>query len=574
MVGSACRIQRIGLLVAFFAYTGERTMRNGKGSSGMKRWNEEKYILVLYGVLACMAVALLLAVARTENVQVFAARDEQEQAVVEQVSFLETEDASAPAGVRQTYSWTLPEHVEEDYCLAFYTVHQYAEVYIDGQLMYSLTPRPDNRIEQTVGSNWVMLPLSFKDGDKEVRVEITPAYESFRGRSVTFYTGSYLRIYLNQLKKDLPQIVLSILAILIGAVFAGVSLINRLRRGRYQERNLGYLGLFSVVIGIWKLSDTRFSPLMFPRNPILLSHISLVMMLQAPVPLLLFLRSCSRNISHRLLDAVCLVSGLSGIAMVVLQASGMMDLRQSLPASHAVILLASATVMIDAVQRRRKDGRSKEVSAMTAGFLLCAVGALLDLSMYYVRGNSSGILYTLATFLIYMIYTGIRSSRELNYRARIDMHTGLYNKSCCSEQFSDDGAAPEATAVFMFDLNGLKRVNDTEGHEAGDTMIVQFADILRKNVPARAFVGRYGGDEFVAVLHHADHAAVSRVLRNVEEAVEQYNRSGAQVPISCAGGSALSTEHPGKTMRELLEEADATMYADKRRQYADDRNGD
>lgn len=539
----------------------------------MKRWNEEKYIPVLYGVLACMAVALLLTVACTENVQVFTARDEQEQAVVEQVSFLETEDASTPAGVRQTYSWTLPEHVEEDYCLAFYTVHQYAEVYIDGQLMYSLTPRPDNRIEQTVGSNWIMIPLSFKDGGKEVRVEITPAYESFRSRAVTFYTGSCLRIYLNQLKKDLPQIVLSILAILIGAAFVGVSLFNRLRHGNHQGRNLVYLGLFSVIIGFWKLSDTRFSPLMFPRNPILLSHISLVMLLLAPVPLLLFLRSCSRNVSHRILDGVCILSALSAMAMVVLQAANIMDFRESLPASHAVILLASAAVMIDTVQRRREDGGSKGASTMTAGFLLCAVGALLDLIMYYVRRSSSGILYTLAAFLIYMIYTGIRSSRELNYRARIDMHTGLYNKSCCSEQFGEDGAAPEATAVFMFDLNGLKRVNDTEGHEAGDTIIVQFADILRKNMPARAFVGRYGGDEFVAVLHHADHGAVSRILRDMEEAVEQYNRGRAQVHISYAGGSALSTEHPGKTMRELLEEADAAMYADKRGKYAGSRNG-
>ena len=53
----------------------------------------------------------------------------------------------------------------------------------------------------------------------------------------------------------------------------------------------------------------------------------------------------------------------------------------------------------------------------------------------------------------------------------------------------------------MFDLNNLKEVNDTLGHAAGDSMIANFAHILRKVVPEKDFVGRYGGDEFIAILY-------------------------------------------------------------------------
>ena len=539
----------------------------------MRYWNKrENIISVLYGIVALASVILLLFVSQTENAETFTVRNEQGQQTVENVAFQETEDASAPVGLLQTYCWVLPEQIEENCCLAFYTVHQYVEVYFDGELMYSLMPRKGNQIGQTIGSNWVFVPLYPQDASKEVRVEITPVYESTRGRTVTFYTGTHLQIYLNQLKKDLPQIVLSILAIVIGAAFSVISLYNRLKRGNRQGGELIYLGVFSVIIGLWKLSDTRLSPLMFPRNPLLLSDISLMTLMLAPVPLMLFVRSCSRGTANRMLDAACFASILSSAVMLVLQAANIMDFRESLSATHVIIVLTAAAITVNEVREWKKGNRSGKSRVMAGGFLMCTVGALLDLFLYYVRGNSASVLYTLTAFLVCVILTGAESSRELNYRAHIDMHTGLYNKSCCNEQFSGSETVQEPTAVFMFDLNGLKQVNDTMGHDTGDAMIFQFADILRKNLPARAFVGRYGGDEFIAILRPADGETIRKALDDVAGAVERYNGRDARVPISYAVGSASSADYPGEPMRTLLEKADTDMYEDKRLKHAAQEN--
>lgn len=57
---------------------------------------------------------------------------------------------------------------------------------------------------------------------------------------------------------------------------------------------------------------------------------------------------------------------------------------------------------------------------------------------------------------------------------------------------------------MIFDLNDLKYTNDTLGHEAGNQMIKQFAHILSSQLPGMAFVGRYGGDEFLAMIRHCD----------------------------------------------------------------------
>ena len=541
----------------------------------MKRCNEKiKIIPMLYGALVCMAFILLLVIACTQNVQVFAARSEPEPYQVENAAFRESADASAPAGIRQTYDWTLAEQIEETSCLVFYTVHQYVDVYFDNELVYSLIPYADNRIGRTIGSNWIFIPLYSTDAGSEVRVEITPVYESARNRAVSFYVGSHLQIYLHQLKKDFPTIMLSILAITVGAVTVVVSLHKRFHLGHRHGQELVYLGITSIIIGLWKLTDTRFSPLLFPQNPLLLPDISHTMLLLGPVPLLLFMRSRSRSPSHRALDAVCLCSLLGSTIMIALQAANIVDFRESLPASHALILLTVATVAIYVFQEWRCGVRDVKCFTTTAGLLMCTAGALLDLLLYHFQGNSSNVLYTLVAFVAYVALSSIMFKRELEYQAHIDMHTGLYNKGSCNEQLSSEDPVEEPTAVFMFDLNELKRTNDTLGHDTGDTMIYQFADILRKNLPARSFVGRYGGDEFIAILHPANEETIRLALADVADAVERYNRrKEAQVPISYAAGTALSTAYPGDSMRALLDRADTNMYEDKRLKHAGRRRG-
>ena len=93
-----------------------------------------------------------------------------------------------------------------------------------------------------------------------------------------------------------------------------------------------------------------------------------------------------------------------------------------------------------------------------------------------------------------------RSNRELRHKAYIDLHTALPNKSRCEELLLDRTPVTAQTTLAVFDLNGLKQVNDHLGHLAGDALIANFASILRTSIPEQYFVGRYGGDEFLAIL--------------------------------------------------------------------------
>ena len=156
---------------------------------------------------------------------------------------------------------------------------------------------------------------------------------------------------------------------------------------------------------------------------------------------------------------------------------------------------------------------------------------------------------------------------ELSHTAYLDKHTGLPNKSRCEEVLNSSQLLDKQTACLMFDLNNLKKINDALGHQAGDQMIKGFAHLLRKAVPIYDFVGRYGGDEFVAILTNVSFQDVERFLEKLKRMTEEYNRSGTQfmpvIPLSYAAGFAHSADIENSTMPALLRQADFHMYQNK-----------
>ncbi len=160
--------------------------------------------------------------------------------------------------------------------------------------------------------------------------------------------------------------------------------------------------------------------------------------------------------------------------------------------------------------------------------------------------------------------------RESDQAASTDGLTGLANRSALRDRLVQalerDGRAGRVTAVLVADLNGFKQVNDTQGHKAGDQLLIGVARILRNAILGSDVAGRLGGDEFAVVLHdigsEANAEAVAR--RVVAAATEPIMIDGRPVPASVSIGIALS--QPGEhDADELLHRADVAMYHAKRR---------
>ena len=154
-------------------------------------------------------------------------------------------------------------------------------------------------------------------------------------------------------------------------------------------------------------------------------------------------------------------------------------------------------------------------------------------------------------------------NKLLEQRAYTDSHTGLSNKSACEKILNNKEIIDEPTACIMFDLNNLKTVNDTMGHSAGDRLIMDFAQLLRSVIPEKNFVGRYGGDEFMAVIYHTSKTEVEELLKSLYREKDRLNSNENQIQIDYACGWAFPDEDGAYTMQMLLDKADVYMYENK-----------
>lgn len=153
---------------------------------------------------------------------------------------------------------------------------------------------------------------------------------------------------------------------------------------------------------------------------------------------------------------------------------------------------------------------------------------------------------------------------ELEYLARHDSLTGLYNRDEILRLLADQLGRTSELAVLYVDLDGLKAINDSLGHATGDRVIREAATRIRGAVRDGDPVGRFGGDEFVIVATGIRDAAgaatlAERVLAGMEPPVDL---SGQRVGLAASIGILLQPE-PGDDPSECLRRADVALYAAK-----------
>ncbi len=152
-------------------------------------------------------------------------------------------------------------------------------------------------------------------------------------------------------------------------------------------------------------------------------------------------------------------------------------------------------------------------------------------------------------------------SKALKAEKDHDGLTGLYNKGKFMELKKTLFRAQDTIAVFNMDVNNLKRMNDTYGHEAGDRLIKKAAESLRLIEARNVMPFRVGGDEFVVVALHLRRPEAEALRRKWAEGLEELNRMGDGIECVIACGAAYGER--GYDLESLLAEADRRMYEDK-----------
>ena len=157
--------------------------------------------------------------------------------------------------------------------------------------------------------------------------------------------------------------------------------------------------------------------------------------------------------------------------------------------------------------------------------------------------------------------------RQLKYKSFHDELTGLYNREFLAremERLDTERQLPIST--LMVDINGLKLINNTYGHEKGDRILKKAAEILESVVRDEDILARYGGDEFVIMLPQTSNKIAHDIYDRIEKRCQDTCKE--EFPVSLGMGIATKT-NPEEDIKDILKQADENMLQNK---LVDDRS--
>jgi diguanylate cyclase (GGDEF)-like protein len=213
-----------------------------------------------------------------------------------------------------------------------------------------------------------------------------------------------------------------------------------------------------------------------------------------------------------------------------------------------------------------------QVAVIAIGHFLLALATpgVEVMSLYYASqavGQIAPIL--LVAYLTTTLSADITEARErIENLAQNDSLTGLYNQRMFNEVWQREHAKCEREktvyALLMIDMDKLSEINDSFGHEAGNSALTLVAECLQRSIRATDHAARFGGDEFAVLLPGASAEVAEAVVKRVRHNVYKTTLDVRSRMIRCSVSiGVVNYPRDGRDMRDLLSTADRQMYRDK-----------
>ena len=168
----------------------------------------------------------------------------------------------------------------------------------------------------------------------------------------------------------------------------------------------------------------------------------------------------------------------------------------------------------------------------------------------------------------------LKEQEKFKEYATVDSLTGLMSRreglAFLEKQLEFARFNGVKAVVCFIDINGLKYINDTYGHESGDELIKSISNIIKDNARGNDTIFRYGGDEFILLIYNIDKKTSEFVWKRIENQFNTFNeKAGKKFKLSAAHGFAEFDPNINQSPDELIKLADAEMYINKRQMKAE-----
>lgn len=475
--------------------------------------------------------------------------------------------------------FTIPS-MERDESLIFRSKDVYCSLYMDNKLVYSPQIYESPVYNASPGNNWNFYTISSNDSGKVIELRIKYVYDSQAVTVDNLFYGSKADWTLHFVVSKIWAIFISVLIIFAGVIMVSM---DHSTYKRSQRHSLLYLGIYSILMGLWSLLETNTIQIAF-NDGRFIQLFDNVLMVTDSLPLFLYLDSEFDILKHRIFRILTLIDILYIYACLIGQITGLTDMHNLLKGAWIATGL-SFFILVGIFARQiksyfRGEEIKKTVIIQTIGMVVLMLLVIICLPIY-IRSDGIdraasirfGMLAMVITFAIAaqvqtyeLIKQGTRYDivKNLAYQ---DALTGLKNRTSYLETLDNYKENPPANlGVIFFDVNNLKLANDEYGHGMGDKLISTAADIISQSFNDLGIAYRTGGDEFIVFIES------DNPKKQYDIGIELFNRKIAAQNIShtfpfefaIAHGFAIKGEKDGDYLESMIKDADNRMYENKR----------
>ena len=479
--------------------------------------------------------------------------------VRENLSFNETvhlETSQAFENEIKTERMILPDEFRDQQSLLFKTTHTRVEIFLDGKEIYQYgEDKNAPEFMKSPGSCWHIVDIPKNSSGKTLELRILPTYPGYYGNELTISYGTRGECVLRILKDSFGTLLIS-----CGILFAGmISLILFLscmrtkNKMKFEVRNeiLLNLGIFSLLIAIWSLDQCGFMQFLVPDGRTLY-YIDFFSFLLFPIPFTFLIHDICKSKYRK--GVMCLsILFMVNIALeVILQCAGIIDIFQLLSVTHILMMFSVIYTFIiihyEAVKLENRAAREFKYPV----YIIMTFG-VMEMLMYYIRDfKKTSIFLPLGTLIfiisliwiqVYRFYDQYVRKQKLVYlqkMANMDMLTEAMNRNAyenMSKYLDEQEIELKTTGVVLLDVDDLKVINDTYGHEKGDEALKLCYQCIRQAFKNEKNCFRIGGDEFAYVYHSEEKDQIPSCISILDRSLKEKTRDFVY-PLSISSGYA------------------------------------
>lgn len=481
---------------------------------------------------------------------------------------VETNDASY-----EEYACIVPKNRGNELVLAVKGYNDNMKVFVNEKEIYTYK---DENYEKGPYWRWVELP-KYALGKKLTLQIGSNNKKDTVGLEGNVYFGPKSEVYLTLLKENIYAlfwgeiILLVALAICISSVWMSKRVAGSVLKGGL------YLGLFTLMVGIWIVTDSYVTQLGTEKMAAMY-FISVISLTLIPYFLLKFIRKMMFY-ETKGITILYHLHLLNAVVNSIFYLFNLFPIHRLFWVTQILILISVVVVLVSATIEIRKY-ENKEMKKISFGIVILLLAVCCSFGFYFFTSSSYYAIAAcvgVSVFIVCLIVAAVdrlhyylvvsASAEEYQRIAHTDIMTRMGNRLAFTEQ--QEEYKGKINACVVLDINNLKKANDNYGHEVGDKLIVDAADCIKEAFGKIGNCYRIGGDEFSVILLHVMEADVEAGFERLEKQLALRNKD-RDIPIRIAYGYAMKKKE-STTFQELFNKADSNMYDKKQEMKAADK---